>query len=212
MDFAEFALSCDLTVCGHGTKIGEDCLFVAQVGAGQAEAAGMVPDPGGAPATIRRRMPTPERTYTIEEANAAGVLTLLALPRFMNVATRAKMSEAKMMLRQVHALQKSYYMEHDVYAQDLVPLQFEPTPLVTDGGTARYRIAIEQAQGAAFVATATSVVVRSAFRSREVMPAVAMGSSICTRTTPGLTSTLWPRGSTCPAACARSSPRAAVIA
>ena len=87
-----------------------------------------------------------------------GVLTLLALPRFMNVATRAKMSEAKMMLRQVHALQKSYYMEHDVYAQDLVPLQFEPTPLVTDGGTARYRIAIEQAQGAAFVATATSVV------------------------------------------------------
>ncbi len=87
-----------------------------------------------------------------------GILTLLALPRFMSVATRAKMSEAKMMLRQVHALQKSYYMEHDVYARELPLLAFEQTPLVIDGGTARYLIAIEKAEGAAFLATATSVV------------------------------------------------------
>ena len=87
-----------------------------------------------------------------------GTLTLLALPRFMSVATRAKMSEAKMMLRQVHALQKSYYMEHDVYASTLEALQFEQVPLVTDGGTARYQIAVEEARDSAFVATATSVV------------------------------------------------------
>lgn len=87
-----------------------------------------------------------------------GILTLLALPRFMNVTTQAKMSEAKMMLRQVHALQKSYYFEHDNYAADVALLQFEQPPLITDGGTARYRVAVESAEGAAFVATATSVV------------------------------------------------------
>lgn len=87
-----------------------------------------------------------------------GILALLALPRFMNVTTRAKMSEAKMMLKQVHALQKAYYFEHDLYAADLATLRFEHTPLITDGGTARYQIGIESAEGFAFIATATAVV------------------------------------------------------
>lgn len=87
-----------------------------------------------------------------------GILALLALPRFMSITTRAKMSEAKMMLKQVHAFQKSYYFEHDAYAADLAALRFEQVPLITDGGTARYQIAIENAEGASFVATATSVV------------------------------------------------------
>lgn len=87
-----------------------------------------------------------------------GILALLALPRFMNVTTSAKMTEAKIMLRQVHALQRAFYFEHDTYAPDVATLRFEQAPLVTDGGTARYRIAIEQVDAATFVATATSVV------------------------------------------------------
>lgn len=87
-----------------------------------------------------------------------GILALLALPRFMNVTTNAKMSEAKMMLKQVHSLQKTFYFEHDVYAPDLMTLRFEPSPLITDGGTARYLIAIESVEAYRFVATATAVV------------------------------------------------------
>lgn len=87
-----------------------------------------------------------------------GILTLLALPRFTNVAVRAKMSEARMMLRQVHTLQKAYVFEHDAYTADLAALAFEQTPLVTEGGTARYRLAVERVEGQTFVATATAVV------------------------------------------------------
>ena len=37
-----------------------------------------------------------------------GVLTLLALPRLMPLVTRAKTTEAKLMLKQVYTLEKSF--------------------------------------------------------------------------------------------------------
>ena len=69
-----------------------------------------------------------------------GILALLALPRFMGVATKAKMAEAKTMLRQLHTLQEAYRYEYDTYAADLAALGFEQVALVTGGGTARYAI------------------------------------------------------------------------
>ncbi len=87
-----------------------------------------------------------------------GILTLIALPRFMNMATRAKTTEAKMMLRTLHALMQSYYFEHDRYATDPVLVGFEQTPTVDDGGAARYVISIETAGEGQFVAVATAVV------------------------------------------------------
>ncbi|MEM9664650.1 MAG: prepilin-type N-terminal cleavage/methylation domain-containing protein [Bacteroidota bacterium] len=87
-----------------------------------------------------------------------GILALLALPRFMSITTRAKATEAKVMLKQVHALQKARYFEYDDYAPDIVSLGFEQQPLITTGGTARYQISIESAEGPVFVAIATSVV------------------------------------------------------
>jgi type IV pilus assembly protein PilE len=87
-----------------------------------------------------------------------GILAMIAIPRFLNVTTEAKMTEAKMMLRQVQTLQQAYFYGHDAYAADLAALGFEQTPLQSDGGTARYRIAIEQADAAGFLATATAVV------------------------------------------------------
>jgi type IV pilus assembly protein PilE len=74
------------------------------------------------------------------------------------VTVKAKMTEAKMMLRQVHALEQSYYFEYDRYTQDLAALGFEQTKLVSDGGTARYRIGVESLQDGGFIATATSTV------------------------------------------------------
>lgn len=87
-----------------------------------------------------------------------GILALLALPRFMNVTTKAKATEARTMLAHVHSLQRSYRYERDVYASDLAALGFEQERLTTDGGNARYRIAIEQADAQGYVATATAVV------------------------------------------------------
>ena len=87
-----------------------------------------------------------------------GILTLIALPRFMNMTTKAKMTEAKTMLKNVHALMQSYYFEYDLYPGDLAAVGFEQTPTIDQGGSARYLITLEAAEGSGFVAAATAVV------------------------------------------------------
>ena len=87
-----------------------------------------------------------------------GILTLIALPRFMNMTTKAKTTEAKTMLRTLHALMQAYYFEHDQYSPDLLLVGFEQTPTVENGGSARYAISVESADGAQFIALATAVV------------------------------------------------------
>jgi type IV pilus assembly protein PilE len=87
-----------------------------------------------------------------------GILALLALPKFMNVTTKAKMTEAKTQLKHLHTLQTAHYYERDVYAERLAALGFEQSTLITDGGNARYRIAIDESGRSGYRATATSVV------------------------------------------------------
>lgn len=87
-----------------------------------------------------------------------GILALLALPKFMSITTKAKMTEAKTMLKQIHTLQQGYVYEYDRFAADVTQLGFEQTKLVTEGGTARYIISIEEAGADGFIAHATSVV------------------------------------------------------
>lgn len=87
-----------------------------------------------------------------------GVLVLMAVPRLSGVTARAKMVEAKLNLKQVHTLQQTHFYERDTYAEDLTAIGYEPNTLVSEGGTARYRIEIERADADGFMATATAVV------------------------------------------------------
>ncbi|MCA9733970.1 MAG: prepilin-type N-terminal cleavage/methylation domain-containing protein [Deferribacteres bacterium] len=87
-----------------------------------------------------------------------GILAALTIPKFMNVTTSAKMTEAKLLLKQVYNLQKAYYMENDVYAQDLQYIGFEQDKTKTEGGNARYIISIESATDAEFKVNATSII------------------------------------------------------
>lgn len=87
-----------------------------------------------------------------------GVLVLLALPRLMPVVTKAKTTEAKLNLKQVYMLEKSYKFENDKYSLNLTEISFEQEKLITEGGPARYKIQIEQAELNSFRATAVSVV------------------------------------------------------
>ena len=87
-----------------------------------------------------------------------GVLVLLALPRLLPVVTKAKVVEAKMNLKQVYMLEKSYKFEYDRYSSNLNEIGFEQEKLITEGGTARYKIEIQQAELNSFKAVATAIV------------------------------------------------------
>lgn len=87
-----------------------------------------------------------------------GILAALTIPKFTNVTTRAKTTEAKLMLKQVYNLQKAFYLENDIYASNLEAIGFEQEKLKTDGGTARYLIELNEVADTSFVATATSVI------------------------------------------------------
>ncbi|NND72052.1 MAG: prepilin-type N-terminal cleavage/methylation domain-containing protein [Rhodothermales bacterium] len=85
------------------------------------------------------------------------LVAVLALPRFTSVMTKAKTTEARLMLRQVHALQQAYYFEHDMYSNDLGAIGFEQAPLQSAGGSAYYLIELS-ATSDRFTASATSSV------------------------------------------------------
>ena len=87
-----------------------------------------------------------------------GVLVLLALPRLLPVVTKAKIVEAKLNLKQIYMLEKSYKFEYDRYSTDVAELGYEQETLITDGGTARYKVEVTQAETNTFRATATAVV------------------------------------------------------
>ena len=87
-----------------------------------------------------------------------GVLVLLALPRLLPIVTKAKTTEAKLMLKQLYTLEQSYKFEHDRYSQTLGETGFEREKLISQGGQARYKIEILSADERGFVAQATSVV------------------------------------------------------
>ena len=87
-----------------------------------------------------------------------GVLVLLALPRLLPLVTKAKTTEAKLMLKHVYTLQQSYKYEHDRYSTSLSDVGFEQAKLITESGQARYKIEIVSADESSFSAQAVSVV------------------------------------------------------
>lgn len=87
-----------------------------------------------------------------------GVLVLLALPKLLPLVTKAKATEAKLMLKQVYTLEQSYKFENDRYSGSLSEIGFEQSKLITEGGQARYKIEISSSDEKGFVAQAVSVV------------------------------------------------------
>src|SRR5438034_9360373 len=74
-----------------------------------------------------------------------GVLVLLALPKLLPIVTKAKTTEAKLMLKQVYTLEQAYKFEHDHYTSALDEIGFEQEKLVAQGGQARYKCVIDSA-------------------------------------------------------------------
>lgn len=87
-----------------------------------------------------------------------GILVLIALPNLMPLISKAKSTEAQQQLNFLHTLQKNNYYTYSKYSPSLEELGFEQQKLVTDGGSANYRIEITGADERGYTATATAVV------------------------------------------------------
>ena len=87
-----------------------------------------------------------------------GILVLIALPNLMPLISKAKSMEAQQQLVFLHTLEKSYFYIHSHYSVSLEEVGFEHARLVTEGGSANYRIEVVSADERGFRATATAVV------------------------------------------------------
>ncbi len=86
-----------------------------------------------------------------------GILLLIALPNLMPLISKAKSSEAQMQLNHLHTLQKNYFYMHSKYTEDLNAIDYVQEKLVSDGGTANYRIEMVEITANTFKARATAV-------------------------------------------------------
>ena len=87
-----------------------------------------------------------------------GILVLMALPKLMPLISRAKSAEAQVQLGFLHGLEQNYFYMYSTYTTNLEEVGFEQSKLVTEGGTANYRIEIVNAGPNYFIARATAVV------------------------------------------------------
>ncbi len=102
------------------------------------------------------------KAFTLQELLVVlviiGILILIALPNLMPLISRAKSTEAKMQLGHVYNLQKNHFYMYSKYAAGLNEIGFEQEPLVTNEGSANYRIEIVEANAGLFKARAVAVV------------------------------------------------------
>lgn len=83
-----------------------------------------------------------------------GILVLLAFPVVMPLFQKARSTEAKIQLKHVCTLQKTYFLENAHYSKEPKEIGFEQAELDAQGGTAHYRIEIVEASSNTFLARA----------------------------------------------------------
>jgi prepilin-type N-terminal cleavage/methylation domain-containing protein len=89
-----------------------------------------------------------------------GILAALAIPRFMRSTTKAKMSEARQLLKQIYTMERAYRQENDVYTLNGVSASAAAGNAFADigvevGASARYTYAMVAAANT-FTCTATA--------------------------------------------------------
>lgn len=86
-----------------------------------------------------------------------GILLMLVIPNQSGIATRTKSMEAQQELRMIHNLQYAYFLQYSKYSLDAKEINYIPHKLITEGGTALYRVSILEASPSGFKAKAEAV-------------------------------------------------------
>lgn len=108
--------------------------------------------------TKPKRLPGFTLTELLVVLVIIGILVLLALPRLMPLISKAKGTEAQLQLAHLQTLEKNFFYMKSKYSANLEDIGFEQEKLVTEGGTANYKIEIMEASTTGFKARATAVV------------------------------------------------------
>jgi type IV pilus assembly protein PilE len=83
-----------------------------------------------------------------------GILVLMAFPVVMPLFQKARSTEAKIQLKHLCTLQKTYFLENAHYGKDIKEIGFEQAEMDAAGGTAHYRIEIVEASSNTFLGRA----------------------------------------------------------
>nr|WP_294862125.1 type II secretion system protein [uncultured Fluviicola sp.] len=86
-----------------------------------------------------------------------GILLMLVIPNQSGIATRTKSMEAQQELRMIHNLEYAYFLQYSKYSLDGKEINYIPHKLITEGGTALYRVTIIEASPSGFKAKAEAV-------------------------------------------------------
>ncbi len=86
-----------------------------------------------------------------------GILVSMALPDNSSLIAEAKILEAQQQLKHVVTLEKLYFGRYSKYSADLKEIRFIQSSLITEGGTANYKISIVEASVSSFKARAESI-------------------------------------------------------
>src|SRR5438105_519655 len=86
-----------------------------------------------------------------------GFLVTMALPTLMPMISKTKALEAQLQLKHVLQLEKTYFYMNSKYSSNLQEIGYEQPPLVSEDGTANYKIEISEANNKSFLAKATAV-------------------------------------------------------
>ncbi|KPL19474.1 MAG: hypothetical protein AMJ92_02915 [candidate division Zixibacteria bacterium SM23_81] len=80
-----------------------------------------------------------------------GILAALAIPKFIQVTGKAKVSEAKTILKEIFTLEKAYFNEHDTYVAFADGAECASIGFALPEGVSRFNYKVEA--GAAGIAT-----------------------------------------------------------
>lgn len=86
-----------------------------------------------------------------------GILIMLVVPNQTGIASRAKSMEAQQELRMIHNLEYAHHLQYSKYSMELRELNYIPHKLLTEGGTALYKVSILESTPTSFKARAEAV-------------------------------------------------------